>query len=184
MTNRIMAVNFRGDDIYGYRLRGIVYVALKPIVEAIGLGWHGQFERVKRDPILAEGIRMIRIPLHNGGPQDALCLRLDLLNGWLFKIDSRRVKEAEVRQKVMVYQRECYGVLFKHFSQMDKNATNDNDDENLSLHLRMVAEARQIYGVVIAARLWKKLGLPSVPGMDGAWSQLDFFDRLEQRAAA
>lgn len=178
-----MVVNFQGNDIYGYRLQGVVFVALKPIVEAMGLAWHGQLERVKRDPILAEGIRMIRIPLHKGGPQDALCLSLDLLNGWLFKIDTRRIKDSGIRERVQTYQRECYSVLSRYFLAGKNKHADASDNDNLSLHLRLVAEARQIYGVVVAARLWKKLDLPQVAGMDGVWSQLDFFDRLEQRAA-
>jgi hypothetical protein len=51
-----------------------LYWPVKPFVEAAGLGWSGQEERVKNDKTLAKGIRKIRIPLANGGPQEMLCL--------------------------------------------------------------------------------------------------------------
>jgi hypothetical protein len=54
---RLMAVDFRGAEILGVELEGIVFVVFKPVVEAIGLAWHGQLERIKRDPVLSEGIR-------------------------------------------------------------------------------------------------------------------------------
>lgn len=54
-------------------------------------------------------------PFGRGGDQQAVCLKMDLVNGWLFTIDSSRIKDEAVREKVLLYQRECYGVLHKHF---------------------------------------------------------------------
>lgn len=65
-----------------------VYVALKPICDSLGLAWASQFQRVKDDPVLSEGITTIVIP-SPGGAQETTCLKLELVNGWLFKVDSR-----------------------------------------------------------------------------------------------
>jgi hypothetical protein len=40
--------------------------------------------------------------------------RLNLLNGWLFGIDVSRIK-AELKPRLMEYQRECFRVLADHF---------------------------------------------------------------------
>ena len=48
--------------------------------------------------------------------QETACLKLDYLNGWLFSIDSVRIKSPEVRERVQLYQRECYRVLYRYFS--------------------------------------------------------------------
>lgn len=65
--NKIMTVSFRGTELYGFDLSGIVFVALKPIVHGMGLDWSAQFRRVQRDPILKEGIAMMAIPFGPGG---------------------------------------------------------------------------------------------------------------------
>ncbi len=81
---KIITVNFRGDELFGFEADDGVFVALKPIVESMGLNWSGQEQRVKRDPILSEGICVMHIPFGRGGGQDTLCLKFDLVNGWLF----------------------------------------------------------------------------------------------------
>lgn len=110
---KVITVDFREDTIFAIQRDDGVFVALKPISDSLGLKWHGQFERLQRDPILAEGIRVTRIP-SVGGAQETTCLRLDLVNGWLFTIDEARVKP-EFREKILAYKRECYRVLFEHF---------------------------------------------------------------------
>ena len=40
---------------------GEIYVALRPIVEALGLDWSGQLQRIKRDPVLSEEITTISV---------------------------------------------------------------------------------------------------------------------------
>lgn len=92
-----------------------MFVALKPIVESMGMDWSAQYRRTQRDPILSEGIAVMATPFGRGGDQQAVCLKMDLVNGWLFTIDSSRIKDEAVREKVLLYQRECYGVLHKHF---------------------------------------------------------------------
>ncbi|MGV2104399.1 phage antirepressor N-terminal domain-containing protein [Rhizobium sp. 21-4511-3d] len=77
-----------GDDLYGFENDDGTFVALKPIVESMGMDWNGQYQRVKRDPILSEGMCVMHIPFGRGGNQDAVCLKLDLVNGWLFTIDT------------------------------------------------------------------------------------------------
>lgn len=42
----------------------------------------------ERDPILSKAIAMMATPYGLGGDQEALCLKIDKVNGWLFTIDS------------------------------------------------------------------------------------------------
>lgn len=176
---KIMIVNFRGAELYGYELAGTVFVALKPIVEAMGLDWPSQLQRVKRDPILSEGMVVMTIP-SNRGFQQGVCLRLDLVNGWLFTIDALRVRES-ARERVLAYQRECFAVLHRHFSGENAEAIKQAHETD-SLHVRMVSEARHVFGLPAAAQLWKQLGLPVVPQMEGTFEQLPL--PLEYRKSA
>lgn len=166
----IVTVNFRGDDLYGFKQDDGIYLALKPMVEAMGLDWSAQFRRVQRDPILAEGIAMMATPFGRGGDQECMCIRLDLVNGWLFTIDSSRIKDEAVKQRVQTYQRECYQVLHDHFAGKRQPIIADNDqdvDDTPSTNERrsLVAEARQTFGVLAARQLWAQQQLPMVPAM-------------------
>lgn len=165
----IVTVNFRGDTLYGFKQDDGVFLALKPMVQAMGLDWSAQFRRVQRDPILAEGIAMMATPFGQGGDQEALCLNVEFVQGWLFTIDSLRIKDDDVRKKVQLYQRECYTVLHAHFTGKSKGRIEaDGDpDEALSIgeRLRLVTETRQSFDTYAARQMWFKQGLPIVPAM-------------------
>lgn len=162
----IVTVNFRGDELYGFKQEDGVYLALKPMVEAMGLNWEGQRQRLNRDPILSEGTCVMQVPFGRGGPQDVTCLKMDLVNGWLFTIDSSRIKDDEVRKRVQLYQRECYGVLYAHFT--GKAVITDQEPDSalpIGERRKLVTEARQSFGTHTSRQLWFKLGLPLVPAM-------------------
>ena len=171
MAGMITQVEFRGDVLWGFEQVDGVYIALKPIAEAMGIQWNAQRERINRDPILSEGTRIIRVPFGRGGAQDTTCLRLDLINGWLFTIDSNRIKDESIRLRVLDYQRECYGVLSQHFlglrnEQMFSEESVGSDlgsQTELGNKSRLVEIANRISGPRAACELWHQLGLPSVP---------------------
>src|SRR5215210_1314719 len=109
----VRTVEFYGDEITGALVRvgdeAQVYVPIRPICDYLGLAWSGQFERIKRDEVLAEAVRSVRLTRTNpqGGDPNLLCLPLDLLPGWLFGVTTRRVKAA-VQDKITRYRRECF----------------------------------------------------------------------------
>ena len=113
-AREIITFVFDGDELLTVRDRdGVVFVAVKPIADALGLDWRSQRARMARDPILTEGRVTMTIP-SQGGPQETVCLRLDLIHGWLFTIDHDRVKP-ELRERVLLYKRHCYAALNEYF---------------------------------------------------------------------
>lgn len=186
---KIITVNFRGDDLYGFENDDGIYVALKPIVRAMGLDWSAQLKRVKRDPILARGMAMMATPYGLGGDQEAVCLKMDKVNGWLFTIDSSRITDPETRERVQIYQEECHGVLFKHFYKGDmadpvviEDHEQPHEPENQKL--RMITECRQTFGQKAAGQLWVKFGLPIVPAMIEENRQFSLLDYNSVKTAA
>lgn len=183
MTN-IVTVDFRNDTLFAVERDDGVFVAVKPIADSLGLAWNKQLERLKRDPILAEGMTMTVLP-SVGGPQETTLLKLEMVNGWLFGIDESRVKDEDTRQRVLAYKRECYGVLFKHFygrSFAERQATFDTAakpepdlDDNVVVKKSLVTEARHTFNVQSARELWFKLGMPTTPSMYADPSQGEFF---------
>ena len=110
------AVDFYGDEIRVYVLDGEPYIPLRPICDFLGVSWSGQTERLKRDAVLSEAVRYVRVTRTNtkGGRPELLCLPLEYLNGWLFGISASRVRE-ELRERLIRYQRDCYRVLAQAF---------------------------------------------------------------------
>ena len=91
------------------------YVAIRPICEAIGVDYPSQFQKIKDNPILASTVVMITTVGADDKKRKMTTLPFRYVFGWLFRIDSRKVK-AEIRKSVEKYQRECYDVLFDTFT--------------------------------------------------------------------
>lgn len=115
-------VDFYGDDIPAVIIEGgEVYVPVRPICQFLGVQWAAQSKRIKRDPILSESALSVSVmDTQSTPPQNRTmtCLPLDYLNGWLFGINANRVNP-EIKELLLRYQRECYRVLAKHFSQRE-----------------------------------------------------------------
>jgi hypothetical protein len=170
----IITVNFHGADIIGFK-SGLIFVfAVKPIAVAMGLDWPSQFKRIQQDPVLSEGIVMMTIPLGPGGPQDTICLDSERLHGWLFKIETRRIKNPAIRDRILVYQRECCRVLERHFSGNQRRAVKDAMTA-LNLNLQTIRATRAVFGLRAAQEQWRSLDMPWVPEMEAVLDQGDLF---------
>lgn len=115
MAAQIQTVSFHGQTLSVIPQQDKLYVAIKPICENMGVTWGSQYNRIKRNQILSEGIFIMKTP-SKGGYQETVCLPLEMLNGWLFGIDTNRIKNPEVKARVIEYQRECYQVLFDYWT--------------------------------------------------------------------
>lgn len=111
----LISIPFHGKPLITFQHNGEAHAAMKPIAEGMGLDWKSQHARIKRNPILSEGMVIMTIP-SDGGPQDMVAFPLRLLNGWLFGIDVDRVKP-ELRDTILTYQRECYDALYRYWHQ-------------------------------------------------------------------
>lgn len=115
-TTQLATVEFHGQALTVITgVNGEHLVAMKPICKAIGLDWKSQYSRIQRNQVLKEGMVIMTTP-SEGGKQETLCLPLEYLNGWLFGVDSTRVKP-EVRPRLIQYQRECFQVLAAYWQQ-------------------------------------------------------------------
>jgi len=182
----IVTVDFYQDTLFAVQQPDGAFVAVKPINDSMGMRWSGQYERIMRDPILSEGVRVIRIP-SPGGVQEMLCLRLDLLHGWLFTIDESRVKDEKTRQKVLTYKRECYGALYRHFQGQARQGPAEASEDGRTaqpdnLKLRKIEVAIRIFGERAGAELWFLYGMDITPGMKPA--QDDLFAYAARRRPA
>ncbi|SZA52460.1 antirepressor protein Ant [Klebsiella pneumoniae] len=106
-------VPFNGQRIITAMAAGIAYVAMKPIVENLGMSWGTQQQKLARSKEKFGCIHM-NIP-SAGGIQKMLVLPLKKLNGWLFSINPEKVR-ADIRDKLIQYQEECFTVLHDYWT--------------------------------------------------------------------
>ena len=112
--HQLVTVDFHGQSILAIVHDGKPHVALRPIVENIGLDWAAQYTRINRHQVLKSTVVVMTMVAEDGKTREMLCLPLSMLNGWLFGVDVNRVRE-EIRPKLIRYQTECFEVLAQHF---------------------------------------------------------------------
>lgn len=114
VPQRERIVDFYGDAIPVALVADDMYVSLRAICDFLGLNWSGQYQRTQRDEVLARRITSVIMTTADGRQRPTLCLPLDLLAGWLFGVQSNRVK-LELREKLTRYREECFRVLWQAF---------------------------------------------------------------------
>ncbi|MBW9354531.1 phage antirepressor Ant [Citrobacter sp. EC_71] len=107
-------VPFNGQQIITAVAAGVTYVAMRQIVENIGIDWTGQSVKLRKmkDKFNCRDISMVAA---DGKLRKLLCLPLKKLNGWLFSINPEKVR-ADIRDKLIQYQEECFTVLHDYWA--------------------------------------------------------------------
>lgn len=91
-----------------------VFIALHPICDALGIDWSAQRKRLMDDAILSSTVVMTTTVGADGKNREMVTLPLEYVFGWLFTIDTSRVK-ADAMEAVIRYKKECYETLYRHF---------------------------------------------------------------------
>lgn len=129
-------IEFHETEIYCPVQDGEIFVAVKPICEALGVDKAGQFRRIKNDEILSQLETTMSTTGRDNKQYEMICLPLQYIFGWLFTIDSKKVK-AESKEKLISYKLECYNVLYDHFIGQMKRAAKYNEQESELLERKM-----------------------------------------------
>ncbi len=116
MKKKNVTVEFYGDQIACIQEQGNIFVAMKLIVERMGLDWSRQLKTIKSDPVLGPTVGELSTVGRDGKARNMTCLPLHYLNGWLFKIDAALYADDDPRREIIIrYQRECYQVLHDYW---------------------------------------------------------------------
>ena len=92
-------------------------VPLKQLCEILGVFWNGQLQRIKKDSLLKSVATVTVATAPDGKCYETLSLPLKFLNGFLFTISDKRLQDKKASEKLLLYKRECYDVLFNYFNQ-------------------------------------------------------------------
>ena len=126
MTTQLstQTISFYGSELITLKVEDVIYTAVKPIAEALGLAWGTQQQKLSRSKDKFGCIHM-NTPT-NGGMQSMLCMPLKKLNGWLFSINPEKVRP-DLKDRVIQYQEECFEALYNywHFGKAERKTTTD-----------------------------------------------------------
>ena len=106
-------VDFHGQALVVLDRAGQPYVAMKPVVEGMGLAWQPQHRKLTEDGA-RWGITMMVMP-SQGGEQLAVCLPLRKLGAWLMTLQTSRM-EGAIAERVLLYQNECDEALWAYWT--------------------------------------------------------------------
>lgn len=115
-TAKTNVIPFRKAELLLVEKDGEAFVPMKPIVEGMGLDWKGQHEKLKGDRFKSV-MEEISTTGSDGKQYVMSCLPLRKLAGWLMSIHPGKIKNPEVKQRVIAYQNECDDVLWAYWSE-------------------------------------------------------------------
>lgn len=110
-----LKAEFLGKEITLVDNNGIPYVAMREIVEGIGLDWKGQHKKFieQREKFNCGHITMVA---KDGKNREMLCIPIKKLNGWLFGLNPNKVR-ADLKERLENYQDECFLALWDYWTE-------------------------------------------------------------------
>lgn len=113
MKTELMPVPFYGDTLVLVNEEGTPFVAMKAIVENMGLLWAAQF--VKLNEKFKSSVSIIEMVAEDGRNRDMVCLPLRKLPAWLYSVSPNKVAP-DLRDKIIQYQNECDDALWDYWT--------------------------------------------------------------------
>lgn len=126
MTNPITKIN--GVDIVAVEQDGEIFVPIKPICDAIGIDAKAQRAKLQEDEFFSSTGAIITSVAADGKEREMFCLPLRYVYGWLATINPGKVADS-AREAVIHYRRECYDVLYEHFTGSMRRTIETNNAE-------------------------------------------------------
>ncbi|MFZ3002534.1 MAG: phage antirepressor N-terminal domain-containing protein [Undibacterium umbellatum] len=114
MQNQIISVPFYEDMLAMIGKDNEPMVAMRPIVENMGLDWKTQHEKLNER--FKSVVGQMPATGSDGKTYEMTCLPLRKLPAWLYSIYPNKVAP-ELKEKIIRYQNECDDVLWDHWTQ-------------------------------------------------------------------
>jgi len=103
----------------------IIYLAMKPFVEAMGLSWKSQMVKLKSD----NRFELKEIDYQtSGGIQSMLSLAMDHLPAYLYSINPNKVRK-DLKEIILTFQAETFGVINSYWREKLSKGNNSKASE-------------------------------------------------------
>ncbi|EEJ2508833.1 phage antirepressor Ant [Salmonella enterica subsp. enterica] len=163
-------VPFNGQQIITAMAAGVAYVAMKPIVENLGMSWSTQQTKLMKQISKFNCVHMNMVAA-DGKLRKLLCLPLKKLNGWLFSINPEKVR-ADIRDKLIQYQEECFSVLHDYWTKGKsgnaRKKTSVDDRTPLRDAVNMLVSKRHLMYPEAYAMIHQRFNVESIEELDAS----------------
>ncbi|ENB0170903.1 phage antirepressor N-terminal domain-containing protein [Escherichia coli] len=163
-------VPFNGQQIITAMAAGVAYVAMKPIVENLGMSWGTQQQKLMKQLDKFNCIHMNMVTA-DGKLRKLLCLPLKKLNGWLFSINPEKVR-ADIRDKLIQYQEECFTVLHDYWTkgkaENARKKTSVDDRTPLRDAVNMLVSKKHLMYPEAYAMIHQRFNVESIEELDAS----------------
>ncbi len=112
MSHAYLTVPFYEHQLILLGINDEPMVVMKPVVESMGLSWQGQQRKIQTK--FRPNTALVYAHASDGKNYEMLCLSLRKLPAWLYSISPNKVKP-EIRNTVILYQKECDEALWRHW---------------------------------------------------------------------
>lgn len=143
MSDQLFPVPFYEDTMVLVDHDGQPFVAMKAIVENMGLDWKGQ--QVKLADRFGSTREIISSVGEDGKNREMVCLPLRKIPAFLYSVNPSKVK-AELREKIVRYQSECDDALWDYWTSGNASRPGAalNDAQFISLNRTASALLQQL----------------------------------------
>ncbi|HAI9748512.1 TPA: phage antirepressor Ant [Escherichia coli] len=163
-------VPFNGQQIITAMAAGVAYVAMKPIVENLGMSWSTQQTKLMKQISKFNCVHMNMVAA-DGRLRKLLCLPLKKLNGWLFSINPEKVR-ADIRDKLIQYQEECFTVLHDYWAkgkaENARKKTSVDDRTPLRDAVNMLVSKKHLMYPEAYAMIHQRFNVESIEELDSS----------------
>lgn len=163
-------VPFNGQQIITAMVAGVAYVAMKPIVENLGMSWSTQQTKLMKQISKFNCVHMNMVAA-DGKLRKLLCLPLKKLNGWLFSINPEKVR-ADIRDKLIQYQEECFSVLHDYWTkgkaENARKKTSVDDRTPLRDAVNMLVSKKHLMYPEAYAMIHQRFNVESIEELDAS----------------
>ncbi|HAY5527396.1 TPA: phage antirepressor Ant [Escherichia coli] len=163
-------VPFNGQQIITAMAAGVAYVAMKPIVENLGMSWGTQQQKLMKQLDKFNCIHMNMVAA-DGKLRKLLCLPLKKLNGWLFSINPEKVRD-DIRDKLIQYQEECFTVLHDYWTkgkaENARKKTSVDDRTPLRDAVNMLVSKKHLMYPEAYAMIHQRFNVESIEELDAS----------------
>ena len=108
-------IEFYGDKLTAVKGEGgKTYVALRQVVENLGLDYKSQHRKVVSNPFLNSTVVIMTMVAEDGKNRDITCLPAEMIPGFILTLNINKLS-SDLQPKVMRYAKEAYKVLAEVF---------------------------------------------------------------------
>lgn len=111
----IATIEFHGAGLTTFMAYGEPHVAMRPIVEGMGLAWQSQIDKLNAQPQKFNCHHIMTVA-EDGKTRSMLSMPVRKLNLWLASINPNKIRRPDIRSKVELYQEESAQALFNYWN--------------------------------------------------------------------